>query len=99
MRLLYTHPNALIVLNAKNIIELSCIKVELRNEFSLAAVGELPPVDNWLELWVVEDMHYQRALDLLASFNEEKKEDWQCIQCLEMNGDAFEYCWNCQTVS
>ncbi len=97
MRLLYTHSNALIVLNAKNIVASQHIKIFLNNQFSAGAVGELPPIDNWLELWVVEDLHYDRALKLLDSFNQEDKKDWYCTHCQEVNGGAFEFCWNCLT--
>ncbi|MCJ8299189.1 MAG: DUF2007 domain-containing protein [Pseudomonadales bacterium] len=99
MKLIYTHANNLIVLNAKNIVEASSIKVFLKNEFSSAGVGELPPIDNWLELWVVEDLHYERAQKLLAVFNSKELADWQCVKCAEINGAAFDYCWNCTTSS
>ena len=95
MKLLYTHPNPFIVHNAKCIIEQSSIKVMLKNEMTAGAVGELPPIDNWLELWVLEEMHYERALAMLSDFNQPEKSHWYCSNCSENNGGAFEWCWSC----
>jgi len=99
LKLVYTHANNFIVLNAKNIVESASIKVFLKNEFSTGAVGELPPVDNWLELWVLEDLHYERAQQLLAVFDTQELADWQCAKCAETNGAAFDFCWNCAASS
>lgn len=95
MKLVYTHSNRFLVLNAKNLVELENITVILRNEFSSAAAGELPPIDNWLELWVAEDLHFDRALRVISAFNAEPSADWWCKRCGEQNGCAFEHCWEC----
>ncbi|EPJ44914.1 MAG: hypothetical protein OFPI_38680 [Osedax symbiont Rs2] len=87
------------MLNAKNIVESASIKVFLKNEYSTGAVGELPPVENWLELWVVEDLHYERAQQLLEVFNTQELADWGCVKCSEINGGAFDFCWNCEASS
>ncbi len=67
----------------------------LKNEMTAGAVGELPPIDNWLELWVLEEMHYERALAMLSDFNQPEKSHWYCSNCSENNGGAFEWCWSC----
>lgn len=71
----------------------------LKNEWTAGAVGELPPIDNWLELWVLEELHYERALALLSEFNQPEKEQWTCQSCDEKNGGAFEFCWQCGSQS
>lgn len=95
MKLVYTHPNRFLVLNAKNLLEIEHMTAVLRNEYSSGAAGELPPIDNWLELWITQDMHFDRAVQLLSSFHTTPTKDWLCRECDEQNGVAFEYCWQC----
>lgn len=97
MKLLYTQDNRYKVFNAKNIVENAGIEVILRNEFAIGAMGELSPFEAWLELWVVNDADYDKALTLIdARFAENRTGEWQCSRCQEINDPAFELCWNCQ---
>lgn len=81
--------------NAKCIVEQAGMQVLLRNEFCAGGVGELAPIDHWLELWVMEDLHCTRAQMLLRDFNQIEPAVWYCSGCLEQNGGAFEFCWKC----
>jgi len=99
MKLIYSHPNPFLVYNAKNILEAHFLKVELKNEFSAGAVGELPPTDNWLELWLYQDSHFDLAEKLLAEVNAQfSGSDWHCVLCGETNGKNFEFCWSCSAL-
>ena len=93
----YSHSNPFFVYNAKNILEANYLKVELRNEFSAGAVGELPPTDNWLELWLFDDIHGELAKKLLRCLDSPSPSvDWRCKNCSDINGENFDFCWNCQ---
>ena len=37
----------------------------------------------------------RRSLKNFESLEREKANDWQCSNCGEPNGEAFEVCWNC----
>ena len=95
MKKVFTHPNALIVGNARNLLEEAGLHTELRNEFASSAMGETAPLETWPELWV-GDGDYARAQEVLGALQAEgDAEDWTCGRCGEVNGAAFEGCWNC----
>ena len=64
MKKVFTHPNSLIVGNARSLLEEAGIQAELRNEFASSAMGETAPLETWPELWVGEG-DYEQARDLL----------------------------------
>ncbi|MEX1034069.1 MAG: DUF2007 domain-containing protein [Cellvibrionaceae bacterium] len=98
MKLLYTHPNRILVENARNIVENAGFNVKLQNEFAAGAMGELAPISAWLELWIVHDRQHDAAKALLQSaFEAEDGAEWRCPRCGENNSPAFEYCWQCQS--
>ncbi|MGH1471358.1 MAG: DUF2007 domain-containing protein [Cellvibrionaceae bacterium] len=97
MHLLYTHPNIVLVENAKNLVEGQGVPVILQNQYASGGIGELAPINAWPELWIEQSHHFRRAQQILEEiFAEEAQPDWQCIQCQEMNSGAFDYCWQCQ---
>lgn len=71
----------------------------LRNDELSAALGELPFVEIFPELWVVDDEVLPRARLLLAQWLEEggsaRGEPWQCQQCGESHEAQFDACWQC----
>lgn len=95
MKLLYTHPNRMIVENMKNIVEREGIEVELQNEFSGGGIGELAPIDAWPELWLVDEKDFDKANKLLDEVKKESDTEWVCGRCGEKNAGNFEVCWNC----
>jgi hypothetical protein len=63
-----------------------------------SAAGELPPIDCWPELWVVEDEKSTRAKAILkktlAPLASVKK-SWLCRGCGENIEGQFSECWKC----
>lgn len=97
MKLIYTHQNAILVQNAKNILVNEGIPVQLKNEFSAGGMGELSAIDSWLELWILDANDQERATQALKCLDEpESQDDWQCANCGEKNYSSFNICWNCQ---
>ena len=96
MKLLYTNENRYLVHNIQNLVENSGIKIMLKNEFAAGASGLLVPHETWLELWVVNDEDYDRAIDVLSSsFSRDDDIAWICNNCQEQNDASFDFCWNC----
>ncbi len=96
MKLLYTHPDNVLVAQARAAIERAGIQCVLRNEYASGAMGELAPIDTWPELWVVRDRDLERARLLLEQSREETPEDdWPCNRCGSSNPATFEWCWHC----
>lgn len=97
MKLLYTNENRYLVHNIQNIIENAGIDIMLKNEFAAGAAGDLVPHETWLELWVMNDSDYDKALAILdASFSSDNDKGWVCSNCNEKNDASFEFCWQCQ---
>ena len=97
MKLVYTNENRFLVANARNVLQNAGIAVSLKNEFAVGGVGDLAPIDAWLELWVLEDKDYQQALQIINSaLSNKDSEEWVCPYCNEKNDASFEFCWSCQ---
>ena len=97
MKKIYTHDNAFIVHNVKNLVEAQGIEVFLKNEFAQGAVGEVSAFDAWPELWVINDSDYDSALAVVnATQQADKAADWVCDNCGEVNASSFDMCWQCQ---
>jgi hypothetical protein len=96
MKLLYTNENRYLVHNIQNLVGNSGIKIMLKNEFAAGGAGDLVPLETWLELWVINDNEYDRAMDVISSsFSREDDVEWICSNCREKNDASFDFCWNC----
>lgn len=97
MKLIYTHPNPLILTNARNLLDSANIPTTVKNEYASGAVGELSAIDTWPELWLCIDEDYSRAMHVLQPIlNDEQQPAWTCDRCSEKNETSFETCWHCQ---
>jgi len=83
----------------KNILESEGIACEIRNEHLGSIIGEMPFVEVWPQLWIVNDLDFNRAEELLSAdaLAESPSESWKCRQCGEINEGQFGACWNCGT--
>ena len=96
MKLVYTHPNIIVVAQARSTIDFAGIKCMLRNEYACGAIGELAPIDAWPEVWVVNDRDFERASSLIEESQAETLEaDWECVRCANRSPATFDSCWNC----
>ena len=92
-----TAADSLVTINHyKNILESEGIACQIRNEHLGAIMGEMPFVEVWPELWVVNDLDFDRARELIASAADESPAaPWFCAHCREENEGQFAVCWNC----
>ncbi|MFC2150136.1 DUF2007 domain-containing protein [Calditrichota bacterium] len=94
----YSNPNITMVHHLKNLLMMEGIASEVRNERLSMAIGEIPPTEAWVELWIENELSYPRAMQLIE---EALKEDdqtqvpWRCPNCKEENEGQFGICWNC----
>ena len=80
----------------KNVLESEGIRCEIRNQHLGGIMGEMPVFETWPQLWVVNDLDFDRAQQLIeAADNESPQEPWQCERCNEENEGQFSACWNC----
>lgn len=96
MKLVYTHPNSMVVGTMASLLAQAGIETEYRNELLGGAVGEIAPGETWVELWVINDGDAEEGTRLIkAAMEEPEREDWLCTLCEESNPATFEVCWHC----
>ncbi|MBE0367101.1 hypothetical protein PAUR_a0407 [Pseudoalteromonas aurantia 208] len=59
------------------------------------AIGEIPNEQAKLSVYVYEIKLRDAEQILLNYAQTQKHDDWCCVQCNEINGPAFQYCWQC----
>ncbi len=97
-----TSSESIITINHyKNLLESEGIPAEIRNEHLGSIVGEMPFVEVWPQLWVKNDLDYDRAKQLIddAVRDESPQASWRCNKCGEENEGQFAACWNCGTAA
>lgn len=80
----------------KGLLESCEIECVLRNQNLAGAMGELPPIECWPEVWVLNDEDYDEAMRIVKSATSEVtgKDSWQC-RCGERIDGQFRMCWAC----
>jgi len=82
----------------RNLLESEGIRAFLKNEHFASIMGEVPFQEVWPELWVRNDLDYDRALQLIDAVRiaaESPANPWQCEHCGTDNEGQFAACWNC----
>ena len=92
-----TSAETLVLINHyKNLLESEGIPTEVRNQHLGSIMGEVPFFETWPQLWVINDLDYDRALQLIEAADEESPADaWRCGKCGETNEGQFGACWKC----
>lgn len=70
----------------------------IKNEHLMGGVGEIPPIECWPELWVMEDRDVpvaQRVVDSLQPPTDSQGSAWVCDRCGERLEAQFSVCWRC----
>ncbi|MFQ5902314.1 MAG: DUF2007 domain-containing protein [Candidatus Binatia bacterium] len=98
MNKIYSAQDILMLGHLKNVLEARGIECVVKNMYLTGAVGEIPPIECWPELWVVDDARYaeaqavvEKALSPLGSI----KKPWKCAKCGEEIEGQFTECWSC----
>ena len=95
-----TSADSLITINHyKNILISEGIPAFLRNEHLGGIIGEMPFQEVWPELWVENDLDYDRAKQLISAstiIEESPTTPWRCSNCGEENEGQFAACWACE---
>jgi hypothetical protein len=73
------------------------IKTEIRNQHLGGIMGEMPVFETWPQLWVVNELEFDRATQLIEAADSESHEvPWTCRKCGEKNEGQYAACWNCE---
>ena len=96
MKLVYTRPNLVLVVQTQSLIEFAGIECVVCNEYASGAIGELAPIDAWPELWVINDEDCDKAESHIEeSHTSTQRAEWKCAGCGSLNPATFDLCWHC----
>lgn len=92
-----TSAESLITINHyKNLLTSEGIPTEIRNQHLGSIMGEMPFFETWPQLWVINDLDFDRATQLIDSVDAESPgTSWTCAKCGEENEGQFAACWKC----
>jgi hypothetical protein len=96
-----TSTDSLVTINHyKNLLISEGIPAFIRNEHLAGILGEMPFQEVWPEVWVENDLDFDRARQLIDSTNlvqESPESAWRCRTCEADNEGQFAACWQCGT--
>ncbi len=98
MKKVHSAQDLLMIGHLKNVLETHGMECLIKNIYLGAGAGEIPPIECWPELWVVDDAKYPAARAVLKGIlapMEVLSKPWTCTQCGEEIEGQFTECWNC----
>ena len=81
--------------HARNLLDAQGIRAVVRNELLSSAMGELPPAECQVEVWVLRDGDAERAQRALHEERPAGEAPWTCGACGEAREAQFTQCWRC----
>ena len=99
LRKVHTAESIIEIAHLRNVLEQAGIACYVKNERLGGAVGEIPFVECWPELWVLRNGDALRARGLIdnARADAAPSPDWTCRHCGERVEGQFDACWRCST--
>jgi hypothetical protein len=95
MKRVYRAASLLQVAHARNVLLAAGIQCELRNLYLSGAMGDLPMMETWPQLYV-DDNDEQFALSALKRASSvQVGSAWICAECHEQLEPQFTCCWRC----
>lgn len=100
MRKIHTAESIIEIAHLRNVLVTAGIRCQIRNDRLVGALGEIPFIDCWPELWLLDEGDALRAKGLI---NDElrpaiARESWTCTQCGEIIEGQFSECWHCSPI-
>ena len=95
MTRVYSTPNGPVAHLVRHALEGEGIAAEVRGETRAAFVGEIPPIETWIEVWV-DEADVPTAVPVVRTFTHEGEapDAWTCA-CGEAVEGQFGTCWSC----
>jgi hypothetical protein len=98
MKKLYVSQSLIDVESRKELLDQAEIPCTIKNQRSNMLGGEIPFVEVFPELWVLQNDDFERAQRLLKDWEEAPPLDntaWTCASCGEIHQKEFTTCWKC----
>jgi hypothetical protein len=95
----YRAASLLQVAHARNVLIAAGIDAELRNQYLAGALGDLPMLETWPQLWVDDALEAAALRALKIAEATPVGAPWTCAQCGEELEPQFTTCWRCGATS
>ncbi|HSN71857.1 MAG TPA: DUF2007 domain-containing protein [Steroidobacteraceae bacterium] len=97
MRKVFSSELLIEVSHLKNVLETEGIRCQIRNDRLSGALGEIPFLECWPELWLVDPGDELRARGLIEAelADAPVAPAWTCPDCGERIEGQFAECWRC----
>ena len=95
MKRVFSAASLLQVAHARNVLIMAGIATEMRNQYLAGALGDLPMLETWPQLWVEDDLETAALRALAVASAAPSGEAWTCAQCGERLEPQFMTCWRC----
>ncbi|MGE0472831.1 MAG: DUF2007 domain-containing protein [Nitrospirales bacterium] len=98
MKKVYTSNSLVEVEIRKEWLDQYPIPCIIKNQRSAMLGGEVPFVEVFPELWVLDDEDFEKARSILEDWERVKPTDgiaWTCVGCGEVHQPTFTACWKC----
>jgi hypothetical protein len=83
------------VAHARNVLIAAGIDSELRNQYLAGALGDLPMLETWPQIWVEDGLEAAALRALEQASTAPTGASWVCAQCGEQLEAQFTSCWRC----
>lgn len=95
MKRVFRAASLLEVAHARNVLLAAGIESELRNQYLAGAMGELPMIETWPQLYVDDADEIRARRALAAAESPAQGSPWTCPGCAERLEPQFTSCWRC----
>jgi hypothetical protein len=98
MKRVFVSQSLIEIESLKEFLSTDGILCTIRNQQGSSLAGEVPFVEVFPELWVVNDANFDRAKELLeeqGTGDEIERLMWVCAGCGEKHVGLFTACWKC----
>lgn len=98
MKRIFSSFDRIAVHHWRNLLESAGVRAEVRNELLSSAMGELPPAECQVELWILDERDTERAEYILREGGVQPRQGgapWRCRNCGETAEPQFTQCWHC----
>ena len=103
MKKVYTAQNVTEAHFVRDLLEADGLAVTVRGEDLWGASGELPFVDAWPTVWVLDDAREAEAREVVRQYEATQaapapvEATWRCPTCGQDLEPQFTTCWSCGT--
>jgi putative signal transducing protein len=81
----------------RNLLDQAGIEAHVFNENAQGGVGQLPVMDAYPQVWIVNERDLERARQIVETFERMPsiRSNLRCARCSEDNPSTFQLCWKC----